>query len=101
MLGQWSNVTWPLIKNLKMDRIEKADAIDTEGTRWVEYWKEMAGKTTHLYPHLLVAHLPNLVRSMPIDPYYLQLQSLEARHSNRVAMIVFHTESSAASGPCF
>ena len=45
----------------------------------------MAGtdSTTHLYIHLLVAHLPQQIRDFGLDPWFLQIQGLEHLHKIR------------------
>jgi len=66
-----------------MDRTFKASTVEEEGKKFVGLWREVQGKTGHLYLHLLTKHLPDQIRDMPVDPYYLQLQSLESRHGIR------------------
>jgi hypothetical protein len=84
---QWSDVVWPLICDVTsedaLDRNKKAANVKVAGAKFVELWVAMANDTTHLYPHLLTSHLPDQIRNMPVDPFFLQLQSQESRHSMR------------------
>ena len=79
---QWTEV-WETIEDVKMERTMKADRVEERGLEWVTRWVSAFGVTTHLYPHLLTAHLPNQIRKLPIDPWYLSQQSAEHRHSLR------------------
>jgi hypothetical protein len=41
------------------------------------------GATEHLYIHLLVVHLPEQIRRLPVDPWYFQTSGLEHKHKQR------------------
>lgn len=80
---QWATVVWPLIHDLDMDKKEKAAKVFSEGSKFVKLWKKVAGPTQHLYLHLLTAHLPEMIESMPVDPVLLQMQAAESMHALR------------------
>ena len=66
-----------------MEREEKATAVEA-GNKFMELWIAAAGEhTAHVYPHILVAHLPNQIRDLPMDPWYFQTQCLEHKHKFR------------------
>jgi hypothetical protein len=80
----WADDVWPLINDLDMDKEEKACAVERRGRHFIDLWVAAAGKhTSHLYPHLLVVHLPSNIRNLPVDPWYLQTESLEHKHKFR------------------
>ena len=84
----WQNDVWPLIGNTDMDRTVKADLLQSKGLNFVKFWVDATGGTGNVYLHLLTKHLPDQVRpgtalSMPCDPWFLQLQSQESKHSWR------------------
>jgi hypothetical protein len=80
----WTSDLWPLINDLTMPKAKKANEVEKKGPKFVKLWIAAAGKaTTHLYPHLLVAHLPDQIRNLPVDPWYLQTESLEHKHKFR------------------
>jgi hypothetical protein len=79
---------WPLIQNTDIDRTQKANQLQSKAIEFVTLWVNATGGTQNLYLHLLVKHLPEQVRpgtplSMPCDPWFLQTQSLESKHSFR------------------
>lgn len=84
----WAEQLWPLIQNTELDRAAKADQLTTKALEFITLWVKATGGTQNVYLHLLVKHLPEQVRpntpfSMPCDPWFLQLQSLESKHSWR------------------
>ena len=80
----WATTVWPLINDLEMEREEKATAVEVAGNKFMELWIAAAGEhTAHVYPHILVAHLPNQIRDLPMDPWYFQTQCLEHKHKFR------------------
>lgn len=69
----WAAEVWPLINNLELSKEDKASQVESKGRRFVELWVKAAGEDTkHLYPHMLTTHLPEQIRTLPVDPYYLQ-----------------------------
>ena len=71
-----------------MDRTEKADLLQKQAIEFVTLWVNATGGSKNVYLHLVVKHLPEQVRpgtplSMPCDPWFLQTQSLEHKHSFR------------------
>ena len=88
MWSFWAKKLWPLIQNTDMDRTEKADLLQKQAIEFVTLWVNATGGSKNVYLHLLVKHLPEQVRpgtplSMPCDPWFLQTQSLEHKHSFR------------------
>ena len=83
----WNTEVWPLVYKIPTDenwtKEDKASELEVAGLKWLKLWKTATGGTNDLYPHLLVSHFPDQVRNMPVDPWYLQTQSLENRHSWR------------------
>jgi hypothetical protein len=84
----WANEVWPLVNNLEMESKEaKATALEKKAQQFIQLWIAAAmGETKHLYPHLLIAHLPDQIRNLPVDPWYLQTQALEHKHKIRKQM---------------
>ena len=81
----WANVVWPCINNLSFDtKIEKANAVRQAACEFVPLFQEAcAVPPKTLYLHLLVAHLPEQIETLPVDPYFYQTQGLEHRHKIR------------------
>jgi hypothetical protein len=81
---QWAEEVWPLINNLELAKEDKATKLEVEGKKFMRLWVAAAGEhTSHVYPHILVAHLPNQIRDLPMDPWYFQTQCLEHKHKFR------------------
>jgi hypothetical protein len=66
-----------------MPKAQKADLVEGAATKFVELWVKATQGTTHLYIHLLVAHLPEQIREFGLDPWFLQIQGLEHLHKLR------------------
>jgi hypothetical protein len=80
----WCLELWPLINNKAIAADTKADQVQTKAVEFVTRFRDACGRTTcHLYPHLLVAHLPNQIRDLPCDITFFQTQGLEHRHKQR------------------
>ena len=73
------------INNLSFDtKIEKANAVRQAACEFVPLFQEAcAVPPKTLYLHLLVAHLPEQIETLPVDPYFYQTQGLEHRHKIR------------------
>ena len=84
----WATELWPLINDRKFEKNEKADKVDAMAVTFVEMFKDTVGTTTHLYPHLLVAHLADQIRDLPCDIYFFQTQGLEHRHKQRKLVMI-------------
>lgn len=76
----WS-LLWQAINNVGIPRDEKANAVDRLGGELIKHW---GGKhrTTHLYPHMMCAHLGDDIRSLPegVDITAAQTQGGENKH---------------------
>lgn len=79
----WSQILWPLINNRCLPQAEKAEQVEVKSAEFVELFQQAVGKTSHLYPHLLVAHLADQIRDLPCDIFFFQTQGLEHRHKQR------------------
>ena len=64
-------------------KIKKAETIEAAAVKFVDLWARAVGTTEHLYIHLLVAHVPDQIKSLPADIWYLQIQGLEHAHKIR------------------
>jgi hypothetical protein len=100
----WADQLWPLIQNTDIDRTQKANQLQSKAIEFVTLWVNATGGTQNLYLHLLVKHLPEQVRpgtplSMPCDPWFLQTQSLESKHSFRKKIHLNRTNKHAPKPP--
>jgi hypothetical protein len=84
----WSTKLWPLINDRSLEKNEKAAQVDVMAVEFVEMFKDTVGTTTHLYPHLLVAHLADQMRDLPCDIFFFQTQGLEHRHKQRKLVMI-------------
>jgi predicted MPP superfamily phosphohydrolase len=84
----WRHYTtelWPAINQLPTTptaKTERASLVVQLGKKFSDLWTEALGDSKQLYMHLLLCHLPDQIRDLPVDPYYLQTQSLE--HLNKI-----------------
>ena len=63
-------------------REAKATAVEREGRNFLKLWNEATeGGTSHVYPHILICHLPDMIRFLLVDPMHLELQSMESSHA--------------------
>ena len=90
----WDGNVWPTIQRETSDRKDKARCVEESGKKFVELWTLASGGTKHLYPHMLVCHLPWQILHLPVDPIYMSLQSAEHRHSQRKD-VAFRTNKKA------
>ena len=61
---------------------ERADTVEIEAVKFIKSWVKAHRRTQHLYMHLLVAHVPDMIRMHgSLVPY--QTQGLEHMHSIR------------------
>ena len=73
----------------------KAQQVEAVGAEFVKLWNTATGGgTQHVYPHMLVAHLPDMIRSMPVDPFDCMLQAMESSHAAR-KQLAFKTNKKA------
>merc|ERR1719253_655987 len=80
----WQVEVWPLINDLHMEKETKAAHVEAKGRKFIDLWVTATGMaTSHLYPHILVKHLPDAIRHLPLDPWYFQTEALEHRHKLR------------------
>ena len=81
----WAEVVWPLINNLGFESKQlKAEAVRKAARDFIPLFKKACAKAPKiLYLHLLVAHLPEQIEQLTVDPYYYQTQGLEHRHKLR------------------
>lgn len=81
----WTEVVWPLINNLGFESKQlKAEAVRKAARDFIPLFKKACAKAPKiLYLHLLVAHLPEQIEQLTVDPYYYQTQGLEHRHKLR------------------
>jgi hypothetical protein len=96
----WAQDLWPLIQNVDLDRTIKANQVQARAIQFITLWVNATGGTQNLYLHLLVKHLPEQIRpgtplSMPCDPWFLQTQSLESKHSFRKSVHLGRTNKHA------
>ena len=80
--AKYADYVWPLINNLEMDKMAKATRLEVESRAWLELWKTATGGSQTVYIHLMCVHLPEQIRSLPVDPYYFQTSGLE--HGNKM-----------------
>lgn len=86
---------WPLLAAPNPDREVKAQQVEAVGAEFVKLWNTATGGgTQHVYPHMLVAHLPDMIRSMPVDPFDCMLQAMESSHAVR-KQLAFKTNKKA------
>ena len=107
----YEEVVWHTLNDLDMPKEKKADLVEKAATRFVELWVGAVKATTHLYIHLLVAHLPQQIRTSGLDPWFLQIQGLEHLHkirkswarqlSNCHKHITFHKVAATATRKAF
>ena len=62
--------------------MEKAAKLEVESRAWLDLWKTATGGSQTVYIHLMCVHLPEQIRSLPVDPYYFQTSGLE--HGNKM-----------------
>ena len=85
---------------MAMKRLLKLDSCSNREvspyiTDFVKLWNTATGGgTQHVYPHMLVAHLPDMIRSMPVDPFECMLQAMESSHAVR-KQLAFKTNKRA------
>ena len=73
---------WKDLNDLAISKEEKADRIEAKNVKFATTWLQGIGSTTHLYVHLLLAHVPQQLRDLPIDLWFLQTEGLE--HCNLI-----------------
>jgi hypothetical protein len=61
----------------------KARHVELTGTKFMGLWREAFPNSSHLYTHVLVEHLPDFIRNLPVDPWLLMTQGLEHCHKWR------------------
>ena len=72
----------PLVYLETEDREDKAVRVEKAGREFLGLWNTATdGGTKHVYPHMLICHLPRMIREFPVDPMYLELQSMESSHA--------------------
>jgi hypothetical protein len=81
--AMWFEEIWPLINNSELDKEAHASKVEVEGIKFLKLWKKVIGDTTHLYPHMLVAHLPDQIRELSGHITLYQTSGLEHKHSWR------------------
>ena len=75
---------WPLLSEKIPDRNLKAERVQVVGAEFIKLWNTASGGGTHhVYPHMLVAHLPDMIRTLPVDPFDCMLQAMESSHAVR------------------
>ena len=67
---RWVAKLWPLLSAQIPDREVKAQQVEAVGGEFIKLWNTATGGgTQHVYPHMLVAHLPDMIRFLPVDPF--------------------------------
>jgi uncharacterized membrane protein YgcG len=90
-VGLWSHYQKEVWKPLnevpkgREARVAKAKALQAAAIKFVDMWVSADCATEHLYIHVLVAHVPEQLLSLPADLWYLQIQGLEHVHKIRKA----------------
>ena len=59
------NLVWDVLNDLNMNKNEKADEVETLAFEFVDDFSRSYKRTHHLYPHLLMAHVPHQLRLFP------------------------------------
>ena len=62
---------------------DKATKLEQLVDPWIELFHKCAPAAQYLYPHILQSHMPEFIRTMPRDPFFLQTQGLEHRNKQR------------------
>jgi hypothetical protein len=70
---------WSQINDQSLDRETKAKRCEELGMKFMKWWAK-GKKTTHIYPHLMAAHLPAQIRQLGVDITRVQTQSMELGH---------------------
>ena len=68
-----------------------------EGIKWCNLFVQSNHATATTYVHQLLVHLPEQIARFGLDPWYLQMQSLEHKHKIRKTDMV-HTSGHVTSG---
>ena len=87
---------WPLICKQGMDREVKAEQVQKLALEFTEFFVECCGATEHLYIHMLNAHLPDQIRTFPVDITKFQTSGLEHGHKMRkqwASAMISHIQS--------
>ena len=74
---------WPLICKQGLDREDKADQVKNCAHEFTELFVSACGATEHLYIHMPNAHLPDQIRTFPVDITKFQTSGLEHGHKLR------------------
>ena len=90
----WRDINKPW--TTEEEKIAKACRVEENGIKFLEKWTVVHKATKHLYMHLLVAHLPQQIRYLPLDPWFFQTASLEHAHHVDKARAIALTNSATA-----
>ena len=70
---------WHMLNKEGLDRETKATRCEKLGMDFMKWWAK-GKQTTHIYPHLMAAHLPAQIRQLGVDITRVQTQSMELGH---------------------
>jgi hypothetical protein len=87
----------PALDLAHVRRSAKADLVAKLSRSFIRVWKAAFNESTHVYPHILLEHIPDFIRRLPVDPIKIQTQGLES-HQGKVKKVARETTNKRKPG---
>ena len=74
------NACWSLLNDHSLHKNEKATKLRPLAMKFLQTFNASYRQTTHVYPHMLAAHVPDQLEHMDTDLWKSQTQPIENKH---------------------